>query len=448
MSDLEELGSRIRRQRRRLGISQANLAGDELSHSYVSLLEAGKRTPSPEVLRRLAERLECEPEYLLSCLSRRRPDGLELELGYAEMALANGEPQAALDAFTAAHDRAGESESDRRTAQFGIARSLEGLGELERAVTHYEDLRGHGLHRCATPSDLQVTVALCRCYRELGDLTRGVELAEGELAELERAGVPLPVVGVELLSTLVGLYCERGDVTRAAYLASQALERAQGLTDSRALGAAYWNASMVAAEAGRPSDALAFIRRALALYAEGENERALARLRNAYATVLLGMETPDAAAAKDLLVQASEQIAMHGSAVDMAYCRTGLAQAQLVLGEYADAVAQARRALELLGSAHRLQSARALLVLASAELRQSHPEQAKHACERAALMLEASGASRQAGFAWAELAEVLDASGDSRRALAAYRQSLRCLGHQSTPLGPRGQQGRQVAERS
>ncbi|WP_405527453.1 helix-turn-helix domain-containing protein [Streptomyces canus] len=59
-------GRRVRALRLRAGMSQAALAGPELSASYVSLIESGKREPSPEVATALAERLGVTPESLQS----------------------------------------------------------------------------------------------------------------------------------------------------------------------------------------------------------------------------------------------------------------------------------------------------------------------------------------------------------------------------------------------
>ncbi len=58
-------GRRVRDLRRRAGMSQAELAGPELSASYVSLLENGKRVPSPEVVAEIAKRLRVAPRSLL-----------------------------------------------------------------------------------------------------------------------------------------------------------------------------------------------------------------------------------------------------------------------------------------------------------------------------------------------------------------------------------------------
>jgi len=59
------LGERVRTQRVQRLLSQSELASrTELSGSYLSLIESGRRTPTPEVLQRIAEALECSPEYL------------------------------------------------------------------------------------------------------------------------------------------------------------------------------------------------------------------------------------------------------------------------------------------------------------------------------------------------------------------------------------------------
>lgn len=433
------LGSYIRRMRRTAGLSQAELAGDNLSASYISLLEAGKRVPSAEVLRQLAERLNCDPDELAAMTGPVPVDikDLEVELRYAEVVLLNGDPTAALKAYQTVQTKVTAAAQPQiwYTAELGIARSLEHAGRLEEAVVRYEALRTEAAGSRATTSRLTVVTALCRCYRELGDLSHAIEIAENALSDLEELHLAPTVIGVELLSTLVGVYSERGDLHRASYLASQAIEQAQTISDPKALGAAYWNASVVMHRNGRTADALVLIEKALAIYAEGEDDRALARLRNAYAVVLLQSGQPEANTAKDLLEQSIDTLRQVGSNVDLAYCRTALARAEFMTGNTAAAVDQATEALDLLGPEHRLESARTLLVLAAARLAQGDREGAQAAYERGALMLEASEAGRQAAFAWAELAEILEACGEDERALWAYKQSMRCVGRRESLFG-------------
>ncbi|MGW2709063.1 helix-turn-helix domain-containing protein [Streptomyces sp. NPDC001356] len=440
MSQPESMGSRIRRLRRAAGLSQEALAQPMLSTSYISLLEAGKRIPSDEVLQQIAERLGSTVEYLRGTPALPDTSPLEVELHYADLALRNGDAAEALKAFEQLRQRL--SPTDRwvqwSQAALGAARCLEHLGRLEEAVTRLEELRTQSAGReLLLDQRLTLVMSLCRCYRELGDLSHAIETAESTIAEVEALGLPPTSAFIELLSTLIGVYTERGDLHRASYLASRVIDQAELISDRKALGAAYWNASVVLHRQGRSAEALALITKAVAIYSEGDDERALARIRNAYATVLLqsGPDDPTTETAKSLLEQSISVLTSLGSNIDIAYAETALARAEVMLDNIDSAVSHATRALAVLGPEHRLESARVHLVLGAAHLRRGDREAAQSECERGALLLEASEAGRQAAFAWSELADILEASGENERALWAYRQSVRLLGYRS-PLAP------------
>ncbi|PRY37514.1 helix-turn-helix domain-containing protein [Umezawaea tangerina] len=440
MSTTESVGSRIRRLRRAAGLSQEALAQPDLSASYISLLEAGKRLPSGEVLAQLAERLGCTPAYLVDGVDKPDTGALEVELRYAELTLRNGDAATALTGFEQVLEKLSPTEHRSLwiSASLGVAQCHEHEGRLEEATTRLEELRRRTLTaEPELPQRLALVMSLCRCYRELGDLSHAIEVAEGTVAEIEALDLPPTTASVELLSTLIGIYAERGDLNRAGYLASRAVDQAQLISDRKALGAAYWNASVVLHRQGRSGEALSLITKAVAIYSEGDDERALARIRNAYAAVLLQSDPDDAqtATARSLLEQSVSVLTELGSTTDVAHAETALARANVMLGDSEDAVLHAERALEVLGTEHRLESARAHLVLAAAHLRRGDRERAQAACERAALLLEASEATRQAAFAWSELAEVLEENGESERAVRAYRESMRLMGHRSRLTG-------------
>ena len=46
-------------------LTQTELAGSELTKSMLSQIENGKATPSMKTLQYIAEKLECEPSFLL-----------------------------------------------------------------------------------------------------------------------------------------------------------------------------------------------------------------------------------------------------------------------------------------------------------------------------------------------------------------------------------------------
>src|SRR3954469_23176034 len=54
---MKSVGGRLREARLRAGMSQRELATDGVSYAYISRIEAGVRTPSVKVLRKLAPKL-------------------------------------------------------------------------------------------------------------------------------------------------------------------------------------------------------------------------------------------------------------------------------------------------------------------------------------------------------------------------------------------------------
>src|SRR3569833_940774 len=76
--------------------TQEQLAGTELSDSYISLIESGKRTPTPAVVRLLASRLGCLPEYLSEGIEPEERLHLQVRARHAELSLLGGAPEQAL----------------------------------------------------------------------------------------------------------------------------------------------------------------------------------------------------------------------------------------------------------------------------------------------------------------------------------------------------------------
>ena len=98
---MSTIGTRVRELRQAKGLTQQALVGDGISPGYVSLIESGKRTPSPAAVARLAERLgvsvdelvaDTTPEPVAPVVS----ETARLEVNFARLALANGNPDEAL----------------------------------------------------------------------------------------------------------------------------------------------------------------------------------------------------------------------------------------------------------------------------------------------------------------------------------------------------------------
>src|SRR2546429_9040969 len=73
-----DLASRFRELRLRAGLNKTALARPRYTVSYVSQIESGRRTPSPEAMEFFAEHLGVTARFLSTGI----PDGLEDELRY------------------------------------------------------------------------------------------------------------------------------------------------------------------------------------------------------------------------------------------------------------------------------------------------------------------------------------------------------------------------------
>lgn len=430
------LGARVKALRQARGLTQADVAGTDLSVAYISRIESGQRRPERATLELIASRLATTVDYLLTGVGRDEAEDLRLSIRYADLALQSGEPNEAesrfRDVLSSLGDRRLEHIADE--AAWGHARALEALGRLKDAAAAFEHLRERTKDEQLR---LQATVAVSRCYREAGDLMRAVEVGEDARVRLIDLGLLGTTDGIKLVVTLAAAYYERGDVTRALILVEDALRDAEALNSPAARAAAYWNASSLLSKRDRLPEALQLAERALALLSEGEDERNLARLRVEYGGLLLRGASPDAGRARDVLSRAEVALEQgDGTPVDRAYCHEMLGRALLLLGQPDAAEEQAAKALRLLGDEPRLETASIFALRGQAALAADDSRSAKRHYRHAAALLTTTGAGRAASGLWAELGAALEAVGDTAGARDAYRAGMACLGIVPTPAPP------------
>lgn len=225
-------------------MSQAQLAGPDLSDSYVSLIESGKRTPTAVVTRLLAERLGCGVEFLLHGIEPHQRVDTVLALRQAELELCHGDPAVAAGLFADTAEAAGDDNAPLAAqARFGHARALEVQGHTARAVEAYELLRREAAAHPERLADLPLVVALCRCYHRAGDTLRARDLGAEALAQAERLGLDRGDLALDLAAVLTEAEVELAYVERvltASHL-PEAVDR-----DAEVLG--LWRASTAATE--------------------------------------------------------------------------------------------------------------------------------------------------------------------------------------------------------
>lgn len=446
MVDSATVGRRIAELRQRRGLTQAQLAGSRLSASYVSLIEAGRRMPSPAVVVYLAQVLGCSAAQLTGEEGPPGAPQVELLIRRAEMEGASGFPAIALDRFEEAAKLAAGLAAPAlvNRARAGRAKSLEQLGRLGEAAAAWEQLIDASRLDAVNGLETTAIVGLCRCLREAGDLDRAIAVGEAYWSSTRSAlSPPGSEDAIVIGATLLGAYLELQDMERCQALSAELMDLADESYTSRGSGAAYWNAALVAEAEGRVSEALWFAERARASFAETEDVRNRARLQVALGGLHLRSDPPDELEALRLLSAADPVLRQFGSAVDSAYCRTEIARAHLQLGALDEALSVSLAAMAMFDeAAPPLEIARTLMVAASACYARNDDAEALRHAHRAAALLESAGAVKQAASRWAELAEIYATIGDHSEAIDCFRRATTLLGVKRTAGVDRPEQAR------
>ncbi|TQM74896.1 helix-turn-helix domain-containing protein [Thermopolyspora flexuosa] len=429
MSSQDPISKRIKEMRLQRGLSQAQLAHPELSDSYISLIESGSRKPTPAVLELLASKLGCSVSYLLHGVTAEELEDLELNLRYARLALDNGEVMEARRRYAELLDNPNISQlpTHRQEAEYGMALATEACGDLDEAIAilrRIQDTAGDSLTR---ERRIAIAIALCRCYRQRGDLTMAVDVAEETMSAMSEQGWTDDLV--ELGATLLSAYLERGDLLRAHHFSSQLMEAAEKLGSPRAIVAASWNAATAADLSGRGEEAVPLAERALAVQSETGEPRNLARLRVDYAFIRLRTRPHEAAVCREILLRAERELGESAaSTVDLADCLLHLAHAEITLGRAEEAVDYATRALSLLDDTTPDLRADVHLMRGHAYLLLQRRTEALTEINEAEKLLNRLPSSRITAENWMAAAALLEELAEPERSILAYQRAMECGG--------------------
>lgn len=398
-----------------------------LSPSYVSLVESGRRQPAASALAHIAERLRIDVEYLRDGVDASVRTRARLALGRAEKALRDGEADRAYREFTTLVGDPGLNDEQSRKARLGRALARERTGDLEGALEILSELADEARQSPGVQPWFDVALAMSRCYREAGDFDLAIQIGEEAMRSADELGLKHSDEYIRLGCTVLGAYHTRGDLLRSMGLAAELIKLADESGAPHTRGAAYWNASIVAESRGDLAQALSLVDRALAMFGESDDRRNLARLRIAYAWLLMQGPEPRAEEALALLDRIRDEIATHGGAVDVAYHDTERARALLKLGRLDEASASIETALVGLGDQPRIETANAKLLLAQVLHGLGRVDESVEQAEVASSMLVSMGASRAAASGWRQLADLYREIGRTDDALDAYDRALRAV---------------------
>lgn len=428
----EDLGPRLRRLRLAAGLSQTQLAGDELSPSYVSLIESGRRRPTHEVATILANRLGCSVTMVLEGREPASIHAASLALNLAALSLGDGRAEEAREQYQRLVDDESLHQDLRDDAQLGLARALENVGDLDGAIAQLTPLYERALAAGTGVPVTTVGIRLCHCCLEAGDLHRAVDVGERALVVAEERGLVGTDDHLRLAATVMAAYFERGDLVHAAAFADRWLPVAEKVGSRAGQGSIYWNAAIVAEARGDIEQAARYSARALGHLSEGDDTRDLSRLRVACAWLWLRLDEPLVERAVTELGRARRDLERFGSPVDLAHWAMARSQAALLGGDPDAALTYAREALDRIAPRVDIQSCQARITLGDALRGSGRAEEALAEYRAAADQLGTLPAGRSAAECWRALGDRLHRDGDARAAADAYRRALDQAGIRSS----------------
>jgi tetratricopeptide (TPR) repeat protein/DNA-binding XRE family transcriptional regulator len=424
------LGERLRQLRVAAGLTQTDLAGDRFSKEYISQIERGKTRPTTETIDWLSLRLGVDSGFLASGVSADERSKAEAILTRADALLEDHNFDDAIAEYTRAlpavlgtgavelQVRALNGEAMARAHTGDVKSALPLLAEARELVerTEFSDIdRAEVLYR----------LGVCRYL--ISSISTSVGLFNEALVLADGSGLPSDVLRQNVFAWRARCYLRQRDYEAAREDVERALELAEAMHDARALGQAYFQASMLAERDGHWVLARTYAEKAKAQYEELTDRANVGRLLNNLGGLEFLLGKPEQAIEH---LKHSFAVALEiGRDEDAAKAVSSLAQVHLRTGDHVRAEEQALHALEIIGERADMidEVGNARLVLGRALLEQKRLDEAESAFAAAEdAFAQLSSASHRAA-AWIAQGDLATARGDERRAAVLYRRAAETL---------------------
>ncbi|MEU5402268.1 helix-turn-helix transcriptional regulator [Streptomyces sp. NPDC005963] len=436
MDEPAEIGRRVQRLRKELGLTQRQLAHPSYTPAYVSTLESGKVRPSETALRFFAERLGTSFEELSTGRPARLATELRLALTDAQQQLATG---AADEAAVRYRRLLTDAEHlalvpEQAEALLGLGDCGLETGELEAARLHFEEAE-RLLGDQSLPRRCRAIRGRAVAHLLAGELRYACYLLESTIDELSASGLADPEALVLLYTAVIGPYIDMGAHARAAHAAELALALTPHVNDPALVAGMYRQVARTFLAEGRTADADASLAKAQAIYRQLRLHTDLAHCHwmRGYVHAQNGELDP----AEHELRIARDMLTEKRATLYTAQVEVELADVLRRLGRYDEAAELVATLLEL-GDRHgavHAGGARRLLGLIAEE--RGDIEEAEEHYVVALALLERSGATGDLADLCRLLGDLLRRSGRVEAALDVYRTGL---GHRAAPgtttLGP------------
>jgi len=265
-----EFGRRLRRSRLERGLSQRQLAGREMTASYISLLESGRRVPSLNVAVTLARALGAPLDELLGDAAIAMATGGETRLSAlvphlrAKDAADAGDFDSAAAILTDAVRAAQLAGDHERVLSLGLEladlRKASGSGSSLPLID--ELLAVYGLDGSPVVR-LSLIIRRAAALRDAGELAEARKAALQALALLDRIGQQADIERIRVLGVLISVLSELNQTADIPALVSELLDLAERSGQAAITGRAHWVASTAFLALGQEDLAEAHLRQAI-----------------------------------------------------------------------------------------------------------------------------------------------------------------------------------------
>jgi tetratricopeptide (TPR) repeat protein len=243
----------------------------------------------------------------------------------------------------------------------------------------------------------------------------------------ERSGLPCDALKANILSWRSRCWQRQRDFEAARDDVERALELSQGVEDLRTIGAAYFQASLIADREGHWVLARNYAERAREAYGQLSDRVHVSQLTNNLGGLNFLLGNTDQAVK---LLKESFAIALDlGRDADAGRAVSSLAQVHLRTGNVEQAEDQARQALDLLDGRvdYVDEIGSAQLVLGRALLEQGRLDEAETAFVAAETSFGELGSGSHRASAWVARGDLATRRGDHERAAELYRTAAEAL---------------------
>ncbi|GGO95598.1 hypothetical protein GCM10012280_53160 [Wenjunlia tyrosinilytica] len=396
-------GQLLGRLRREKGLSQADIAGDGVSSSYVSRLESGHRAPTAQAVRHLSVRLDVPEDAFLA----RSPQMIPALLAEGVAALEDSRHVAAVEALTAAAEEAGDVAPELLwQVLWNLARAHEQLGEHAERQKVLSRLLAVGETLNSPVLQVKALVGLSTCAQLADNPEEAVALADQALALSERHPQVSRADEARILLALVAAQSQAGRWSEAQRHAELALEIPSGeLGPLRAQ--VLWTAATVAARQGHTDQGLARLEEALGIADRKESPLLWGRLRLAAIPLALRVQEEVTSQVDQWCREAANVVDLLGDRADEARMKAVQARVAFHRGNLESAAELARDVLADPDALPHQDRMRVEILLHQAEIGLGRPDEAVAALRSVAERLQASASLDLATEAWKALAEAL-----------------------------------------